>query len=218
MTTQRIDISNRTIIFSVFFLLALWLLYQIRSIIILIFISFILMTAVNPLIKLGKKIRIPSLLIMLVVYIGIITLLTTVVASLVPAVIEQTRGLTQMIPIYLHNLEGVFNTQFDPSVAGSYFSSIPSNILKLAAGLFDNIINILAVFFLAYYLTLERPHLHKYLLRFFPREKAEERAEAARRQTSGRAQVGFPCPTSARRGPPARRRPPPPPARPWKGR
>ena len=177
MTTQRIDISNRTIIFSVFFLLALWLLYQIRSIIILIFISFILMTAVNPLIKLGKKIRIPSLLIMLVVYIGIITLLTTVVASLVPAVIEQTRGLTQMIPIYLHNLEGVFNTQFDPSVAGSYFSSIPSNILKLAAGLFDNIINILAVFFLAYYLTLERPHLHKYLLRFFPREKAEERAE-----------------------------------------
>jgi predicted PurR-regulated permease PerM len=177
MTTQRIDISNRTIIFSVFFLLALWLLYQIRSIIILIFISFILMTAVNPLIKLGKKIRIPSLLIMLVVYIGIIALLTTVVASLVPAVIEETRGLTQMIPIYLHNLEGVFNTQFDPSVAGSYFSSIPSNILKLAAGLFDNIINILAVFFLAYYLTLERPHLHKYLLRFFPREKAEERAE-----------------------------------------
>ncbi len=178
MPVQKVEITKSTIIFIVFFLLGLWVLYQVRSIIVLLFISFILMTAVNPLIKQAKKIKLPTLLVMLVIYIGIITLLTTVVASLVPAVIEQTRGLTQMLPTYLHNLEGVFNTQFDSNVAGSYFSSIPSNILKLAAGIFGNILNILAVFFMAYYLVIERPFLHKYLLRFFPDHNAEERAEA----------------------------------------
>lgn len=178
MESKRIEISPRTVIFTVSFLLGLWLLYQVRSIVIMLFISFILMTAVNPLIKFTRRYKIPTILIMLIVYIGIVTLLTTVVASLIPAVVQQTRGLTQALPTYLHTMEEALNTQFDPNVIGNYFSSIPSNILKIAAGAFNNILNILAVFFIAYYLVLERPYLHRYLLRFFPKNSAEKRAEA----------------------------------------
>ncbi|KKU46774.1 MAG: hypothetical protein UX62_C0008G0004 [Microgenomates group bacterium GW2011_GWA2_46_7] len=178
MTTQKIEITPRTIIFTVLFLLSLWFLYQIRGIVILLFIAFILMTAVNPLVRLATKIKLPIIVVMLVVYVGLITLLTTVIASLVPAVVQQTRGLAQMLPNYLHNLENIFNTEFDPGIANGYLTSIPSNILKLATGVFGNILNILAVFFMAYYLVVERPHLHKYLLRFFPQARAEERAES----------------------------------------
>lgn len=189
MTTQKIEIAPRTIIFTVCFLLSLWFLYQVRGIVVLLFTAFILMTAVNPLVRLANKIKLPTIVVMLVVYVGLITLLSTVVASLVPAVVQQTRGLAQTLPAYLHNLELTFNTQFDPNVIGSYISSIPSNILKIAAGAFSNILNILAVFFMAYYLVLERPHLHKYLLRFFPQSSAEERAEslvlAIERQVGG---------------------------------
>jgi predicted PurR-regulated permease PerM len=178
MRPQKIEISQKTIIFTVGFLLFLWFLYQIRSIIVLLFISFILMTAVHPLVKLARKIKIPVLAVMLVVYVGIIALLSTVVASLAPAVVSQTRGLTQALPTYLHSLEDVLNTQFDPSLIGSYLNSVPTNILKLAAGAASNILNILAVFFMGYYLVVERPHLHKYLTRFFPEHNAEERAES----------------------------------------
>lgn len=178
MRPQKIEISQKTIIFTVGFLLFLWFLYQIRSIIVLLFIAFILMTAVHPLVKLARKIKIPVLAVMLVVYLGIIALLSTVVASLAPAVVSQTRGLTQALPTYLHSLEDVLNTQFDPSLIGSYLNSIPTNILKLAAGAASNILNILAVFFMGYYLVVERPHLHKYLTRFFPEHNAEERAES----------------------------------------
>lgn len=177
MKPQSIEISPKTVVFSVSFILGLWLLYQIRSIVVLLFIAFILMTAVNPLVRLANRHKIPTILVMLLVYVGIITLLTTVVASLVPAVVSQTRGLTQALPTYLHSLEDTLNTQLDPNVVGSYFSSIPSNILKIAAGAFNNILNILAVFFMAYYLTLERPRLHQYLVRFFPKGSAEARAE-----------------------------------------
>lgn len=178
MRPQKIEISQKTIIFTVGFLLFLWFLYQIRSIIVLLFISFILMTAVHPLVKLARKVKIPVLAVMLVVYVGIIALLSTVVASLAPAVVSQTRGLTQALPTYLHSLEDVLNTQFDPSLIGSYLNSVPTNILKLAAGAASNILNILAVFFMGYYLVVERPHLHKYLTRFFPEHNAEARAES----------------------------------------
>ena len=88
MKPTKVEISSKTIVFTVFFLLALWLLYQIRSILILIFIAFILMTAINPIVTLGRRKKIPVLLIMLVVYLGVIALFSFVVASLVPAVIN----------------------------------------------------------------------------------------------------------------------------------
>jgi len=50
MKVRKIEISPKTIIFTVVFLLSLVLLWQIRSIIVLVFISFVLMQAINPLV------------------------------------------------------------------------------------------------------------------------------------------------------------------------
>lgn len=178
MEPKKIEISQKTIIFATSFILGLWLLYQVRSIVVLLFISFILMTAVNPIVRVAKKIKIPTILVMLVVYFGLIGLVSTVIASLVPAVVQQTKDITLSLPTYMHSLENVFNAQFDPNIIGTYLNSLPSNLLRIVAGTFSNIMNILAIFFMAYYLVLERPRLHKYLLRFFPDHQAESRAEA----------------------------------------
>lgn len=177
METQKIEISQKTIIFTITLLLSLWFLFQVRSIIVLLFIAFILMTAVNPLVKLASKIKLPTILVMLVVYFGLIALLSTVIASLVPAVVQQTKDLTLVFPSFLHNLESTLNAQFDPNVLGNYLNTIPSNLLKVAGGIFSNIMNILALFFMSYYLVLERPNLHKYLLKLFDDKGAEAKAE-----------------------------------------
>lgn len=178
MEAKKIEISQKTIVFTTSYLLGLWLLYQVRSILVLLFVAFILMTAVNPIVKAAKKFKIPTIFVMLVVYFGLIALITTVIASLVPAVVQQTKDITLSLPNYLHSLEDIFNAQFDPNIVGSYLNSLPSNLLKIVAGTFSNIMNVLAVFFMSYYLVLERPRLHKYLLRFFPDHQAESRAES----------------------------------------
>lgn len=178
MEPKKVEISQKTIIFTVTLLLSLWFLYQVRSILVLLFVAFILMTAVNPVIKLANKVKIPTILVMLVVYFGLIALISTVIASLVPAVVQQTKDLTLVLPTYMHNLENVFNAQFDPNVVGGYLNAIPSNLLKIAGGVFSNIMNILALFFMSYYLVLERPHLHHYLLKLFDDVGAEAKAEA----------------------------------------
>lgn len=177
MTTTRIEIAPKTILYTIGILLSIYVLYQIRSILVLFFISFILMTAINPLLRKTQKLKIPTIVVMLIVYFGLISLVSIVIASLVPAIVAQTKGLSQALPNYLHSLEDVFATEFDPSVIGNYLSTIPSNILRLAAGLFNNLLNIMAIFFMTYYLVLERPNLHKYLLRFFEDKNAEGLAE-----------------------------------------
>lgn len=189
MSTYQVEITPKSIFYILGTLLAIYVTYQIRSILVLLFISFILMTAINPLVRLTQKWRIPSIIIVLTVYLAIITLFSTLVASLIPAVVSQTRGLTQALPTYLHSLEDTFNTQFDPALTSDYLNNIPSNILKLAAGVFGNALNVMAVFFMTYYLIVERPHLHRYLLRLFENKNAEVRAErlvhAVERQVGG---------------------------------
>lgn len=177
MSTYQVEITPKSIIYILSLLLGLYVTYQVRSILVLVFISFILMTAINPLIRYTQKWRIPTIVIVLAAYAAIIALFSTLVASLIPAVVSQTRGLSQALPTYLHNLETALNTRFDSSLTSEYLSSVPSNILKLAAGVFGNALNVMAVFFMTYYLIIERPHLHKYLLRLFDDKNAEERAE-----------------------------------------
>lgn len=178
MSTYHVEITPKSVFYTLGTLLAVYVTFQIRSILVLLFISFILMTAINPLIRLTQRWRIPTIVIVLAVYVGIITLFSTLVASLIPAVVSQTRGLTQALPTYLHNLEDTFNTRFDPAFASDYLSNVPSNILKLAAGVFSNALNVMVVFFMTYYLIIERPNLHRYLLRLFDDKNAEVRAES----------------------------------------
>ncbi|MCE7898099.1 MAG: hypothetical protein DPW11_01615 [bacterium] len=189
MTTYHVEITPKSIFYMLSSILAIYITYQVRSILVLVFISFILMTAINPLVRYTQKWKIPTILTVLTVYIAIIALFSTLVASLIPAVVSQTKGLSQALPTYLHNLEDTFNTRFDPSFTSEYLGSVPSNILKLAAGVFGNALNVMAVFFMTYYLIVERPHLHKYLLRLFDNKNAEIRAErlvhATERQVGG---------------------------------
>jgi predicted PurR-regulated permease PerM len=189
MEAKKIEISQKTIIFTFSFLLGMWFLYQVRSIVVLLFSSFILMTAVNPLIRVAKKVKIPTILVMMIVYFGLIALISTVIASLVPAVVQQTKDITLSLPAYLHSLEDIFNAQFDPNIIGSYLNALPSNLLRIVAGTFSNIMNILAIFFMAYYLVLERPNLHKYFVRFFG-DHTDREAKAEKLVLTVEQQVG----------------------------
>jgi len=188
MSTYQVEITPKSVFYVIGTLLGIYVTYQVRGILVLVFISFILMTAINPLIRATSKWKVPNVIIVLFVYAAIIALFSTLIASLVPAVVSQTKGLAQALPTYLHNLEDLFNTRFDSSVTSDYLGSIPSNLLKLAAGAFGNILNVMAVFFMTYYLINERPHLHRYLLKLFDNKNAEARAE--RLVHSIEAQVG----------------------------
>lgn len=177
MAVQRIEITSRTILNTIFYLVGFWLLYEVRSIVVTIFVAFILMTAISPIVKAAKKIKIPTLAVVLALFASLIALFTTLVVSLVPAIMVETSGLIQNFPHYLAGFNQKWSLTIDQGIFTNQLSSIPSNILHFAAGTFSNIILIMAVFFMTYYLSEERTRLHHYLKHFFRGEDQEERAE-----------------------------------------
>lgn len=168
---KTIEISHRTIIFTVLFLVFLLFLFQIRYILLIFFIGMIISAALNPLVeKLGRW-RIPRVLAVVVIYVLIFVFLGLVLAGVIPPLISQTSTFITRFPDYSRSLgfwsidENMVNVQIDQFL--SRLGAISVDIFKLTLGVFGNFINLFTVIFVSFYMLLEHKNLDKYLLRLF---------------------------------------------------
>ncbi len=171
---RKIEISHKTIIFTVFFLLALWLLYLIRDIILTLFVSLLLMAILDPLINKLAKFKIPRGLSILICYIVIIGLFSLAIAGVIPPLVEQTSSFVTNLPAYLNNL-GV-NRVLSDQVTGQLISQIgglPSQIVKVGVSVFSNIFSVISVLMLTFYFLIARNKLDDQLVFLFGQEKRE---------------------------------------------
>jgi len=161
--TKKVEISHRTIIFTVFFLLGLWFLFEIRQIILALFVSLILMSAFNPSVNRLEKWRFPRWLAILIIYLGVLGILILGLAGIIPALIEQTGSFVEKIPLLFRQFTflGIDSNILASQIA--QLGTIPANILKLTVSLFSNIIAVFALFVITFYLLLERRNLDTYL-------------------------------------------------------
>ena len=158
-------------------LLGLWFFYQIRNILIMLFTAFILMSAIHPLVVKAQKLKIPRPITVFFIYLSILFLFFGVIASLIPIVVNQTNNLINNLPQLWNFLDNRYHFQLDTYFLTQDLRSIPTNLFRLASGIFSNVLGILAIFFLAYYLLVERDRMHLYFLHFFGSDQAEKKAE-----------------------------------------
>jgi len=164
---EKIEISHRTIIFTVLFLIGIWFLYQIRHVILAIFISVIFMSALNPTIDRLERFKLPRWVAIALVYIGILGIIGGVLAFIIPALVEQSGIFVNRLISFLR-LFDFFGVKTDIIASQiSQLSSIPANILKFAISLFSNLLALLAFFVITFYLLLERRNLDRYLVALF---------------------------------------------------
>src|SRR3989344_5874374 len=170
----KIEITHKTIIFTVGFLLGLAFLYQVRNLILFLFIAVILMTALNPFVDRLEKYRIPRGVSTVILYILLWFLISFSVASLVPLLVEQTARFFSTLPVYIDQLT---QGRFDLSILEPQLASLPQNVFKIIVGTFNNVVGLFTLMVIVYYLILERKNLHKYLLFMFGSNGREARAE-----------------------------------------
>lgn len=171
---QKIEISHRTIVFTAFFLLALWGIFQIRQIILALFVSIILMSALNPTVDRLERLRVSRSLAILLIYIIGFGFFSLVVAGVVPPLVDQTRILVSRLPNYLEQF-GIFGINEELIV--SQLAVLPENLVRLTVNIFSNVIAVFTVIVVTFYLLLERKNLDSYLLVLFG-EGGEKKAEA----------------------------------------
>jgi predicted PurR-regulated permease PerM len=178
---KTIEISHRTVIFTVLFLGLIWFLIQISSIILSIFVAVLLMTALNPLVDRLERLRLPRLLSIFLVYLVIVGLFVGGISSLLPPLIEQSTNLGTKLPaifdqaiVWFKDL-GIGN--LDKQALSSQLSqlgALPGNIVLIIAAVFSNLISVFTVLVISFYLLLERKNMDNHLVGLFGEGNEQE--------------------------------------------
>lgn len=162
---KKIDISHKTVIFITIFLLGLWAIYLIRDLLIIIFVSLILMSALIPLVNFFVGLKLPKALSIALTYIIIIAIVVSVLVGILPPLIEQTSKLTIILPSLTAKFFNI--TNIDRSVVQSELSDLSKNIFSFTFTLFDDFLTIIFLLVLTFYLLLERDNLENRISALF---------------------------------------------------
>lgn len=171
---EKIEISHRTVVFIAVFGICLWLLFQIRQIILAVFISLILMSSLNPSVKKLESWKIPRWLAITIIYLVVLLFFGFAIGGLVPPLLDQTSALINRIPELFQQFEFL---GINDEIIASQFSvltSVPANIFKFIAGIFSNIVAIFALAVITFYMLLERKNLDSHLTVLFGEDKEKQ--------------------------------------------
>ena len=172
---KKVEISHKTVIFTVFFLLGLWFLYIIKDIILQFFISLIIMASFNPVVTKLTKFKIPRVLSVFLVYLFFFVILGFAVYAIIPALVVQTASFVSNLPKYLDNL-GV-PTVLRERVLSEFLVQIgglPNQIAKASISVFSNALGVFTVLIFAFYLLLSRDKFDDVLAVFTGEDKKRQ--------------------------------------------
>ena len=172
---RKIEVSHRTIIFTVFFLILLWFVYFIKDIILEFFVALLIMAILNPSVSRLSRFKIPRAVSILLVYLLFFGLIGFVLAGLLPPLIDQTKSFVNGLPKYLGSL-GIASSLSEQVIQEtlSRLGELPRELAKFAVSVFSNVIGVLRVLFFAFYLLLARDRLDDQLGFIFGEKRKKE--------------------------------------------
>ena len=177
--TLKIEISYKTIIFTIGFLLTLSFLFFIRDIIFLLFISLLLMSALNPIVTKLEGSKIPRPVGIIILYIAIVSLFSAIMIGIIPALLQQTNSLISQFSIpseIWSNIQSLKVNLQDIQVILNQINNIPQ-LINTVSSAFSGVLAVVTVAMITFYLLLERSKLHRHLSLFFNDRKVEKRIE-----------------------------------------
>lgn len=184
---RSIEISSGTILRTIFILLLLWFLYLIRDIILLVFLAFIIVSAIDPIVDWLQKKKVPRSITVLAVYILTFAIFGAAISLLVPPLVSEIRGLGENFPSFVEKLSGYFKvirdfasshnlqqqvSNFSGSIAEK-LSQLSSNIFSGTISFIGGIFSFVVILSIAFYMSVQEKGVKKFFASIVPEEHRE---------------------------------------------
>jgi len=157
---RKVEISHRTIIFTLFLLGGLALVYYIRDIILELFVALLLMAILNPMVGRFVKFKIPRALAVFLTYFIVIGLFGGAVALIIPPLVEQTGSFVSALSFHSGNFG--MSSYINSQILGNLFSTlgdVPGQLFKFTFSLVNNLVVVITVLVFTFYFLLGREKL-----------------------------------------------------------
>lgn len=173
-----VKISPSIVIFTFLFIAGIWLAMQIKAIIFMTFIAYIISVGLNKGIdRLQNKLKTPRILGVLIVYILFIILLSLFIAFIFPPLIKELSVLlaSMQLPTVFQNEFKNFEVNFG-SIKGllDTFGTSITTAFTVISSTFSGAFAVITTMVISLYFSLEKPKVIEGLAGFFSKDRVEE--------------------------------------------
>lgn len=167
--------KNQFIAGLIFLGLAL-ILFQLKEILLVIFIAYIIVAALNPIVEFLRRRRVPKTIAVLITFFTTLAFFILLIAPLVPFFVSQIQQLSKSFPEYLHQAAAVIGLDLDVREVSQIVTpqQLGQNAFALAGGVFGGFFSIVSTIAISFYLLLSYDAAKKNVAELFIRKHREK--------------------------------------------
>ena len=170
---HKVDITSGTIFRFVLIVVGFWFLYVIADLLLMLFASVVIASAIKPIADRLQVYRVPRAVSVLLVYILVLALLSGVVTLMIPPLSEQMTQLAHALPQlaeYLNlssvlpsgDVQGAVSPLQQALVGvGDNLANVGANIFRQTKTVFSGVFTLIFVFVIALYLVVDKEAIIK---------------------------------------------------------
>ncbi len=161
------------------------ILYQLRETILVLFLSYIIVAALNPFVNFLRSRGVPKTVSVLITFFATLSLFIVIIAPIVPFLISQIQSLGKSFPIYLQQAAIAVGLNLNPKDISNLITpqQLGQNAFALAGGVFGGFFTIVSAIAISFYLLLSYDTAKSSLSKLFP-EKYQKKAESTIEQVN----------------------------------
>lgn len=171
-----IKITSGTIIKALAFMVLAGMLWYLRDLLLVLLISIVIGSAVNPAAQTLAKYKIPRILSVLVVYVTFFVSFFGIMYFFVPPVLEEASGLLATLPTSIQSIETTTNSSLGlPSFMGNFslsgvvndintlFSDLTSNVFAMVSVVFGGLVSFVLIVVFSFYFAVNERSIEEFL-------------------------------------------------------
>lgn len=167
MQFHKIEISSKTIIFTIGFIILLGVIWLIKDLIFSLFIAFIIAGALRQPVDYLENKKVPRSIGSFIVYFVFIFVIFYLFALIIPPLVGEIVVLFKNLPHIVNKISPTFFANSDLSFLSNNIPSLANGTINLVKSTFSNVIFVTSTLFFGFYFILERNIFSKLLGNFF---------------------------------------------------
>ncbi len=147
------------------------ILYQLKGILLVVFVAYIIVAALNPIAQFLRRRGVPKTIAVLVTFFATLLLFVLLIAPLIPFLASQIQQLSKSFPSYLHQAASAIGLQLDIREVSQIVTpqQLGENAFALAGGVFGGFFSIVTTVAISFYLLFSYDQARENLSRLFPK-------------------------------------------------
>ncbi len=164
---QKIEISSKTIIFTVGFILLLGVIWLVKDLIFSLFIAYIIAGALRQPVDLLEKKKIPRTISAFVVYFMFVFTIFYLFVLIIPPLASEIIILFKNLPNIIIKVFPSLSSSFNLGFLSNNIPSLANETINLIRTAFSNVIFVTSTLFFGFYFLLEKNLAQRLLRNFF---------------------------------------------------